>query len=195
MASEVEVANSALGKLGQDRITSLGDDSPAARSCSAAIARIRDKLLRGRNAWNFSIVRAQLAASATAPLFGKANAFPVPADFLRLLPLDPVDNLNTNDRQIESHEGSRAILTDEDAPLDVRYVRRVTDPNEMDSLFLELWATDLALDICQDVTGSNTKKEALRADRKTILDEAKAVNAYESVAPVPPTDTWISRRA
>lgn len=195
MASDVETANSALQKLGQDRIASLSDDSPAARSCNVAIFRIRDKLLRGRNAWNFAIVRAQLAASVTAPLFGKANAFPLPSDFLRLLPLDPVDNVNTDDRQIESHGSTRAIVTDEDAPLDIRYVRRVTDPNEMDSLFLELWATDLALDICLDVTGSNTKKEALRADRKAILEEAKAVNAYESVAPVPPTDPWITVRA
>lgn len=191
MASVVGVCNSALQKLGSPaRITSLSDNSPTARALSVSYESVRDKLLRA-SPWNFAIKRAQLAASATDPLFTKDHAYPLPSDFLRLLPTDPEDNANTLDWQIES--GS--IVTNDDAPLEIRYIWRVTDPNAMDVLFLDLWAVELALQLCYEITGSNQKKAALLEERKTILREAKRVNAIESEAPRPPDDTWITARA
>lgn len=193
MASVVEVCNSALQKLGADRISSLSDNSRNARAVNAAHTRVRDKLLR-RYAWGFAIKRDELAASSTDPLFGPAKQYPVPSDFLRLLPPDPEANLNSLDWRIERGPSGRVIVTEDGAPLQIRYISRVTDPNEMDALFLELWAVELALDICQEIIGSNTKKEALREDRKMILAEARQVNAFESVADEPPLDTWITAR-
>jgi hypothetical protein len=193
MASVVEVGNSALDKLGVEVIVSLAQNSRNARAINRSYVRIRDRLLR-QHPWNFAIKRAQLAASATAPPFGKANAFPLPSDFLRLLPPDPADNLNSLDWQIENHNGSLAILTDDGAPLEVRYIYRATDPNAMDALFLELWAVEIAFDICKEITNSNTAKESLREDRKQILAEAKRNNAIENVAGQPPMDTWITAR-
>ena len=194
MSSTVEVGQSALDKLGADTIVSLTQNSRNARAVNGAYARVRDKLLR-QHPWNFAIARAQLAATAPAPAFGKANAFPLPADFIRLLPSDPADNLNSLDWQIENHNGSLAILTDDGAPLEIRYIRRVTDANKMDALFLELWATDLAFEICKKVTNSNTAKESLREDRKGLIAEARRINAFENVAAQPPTDTWITARS
>lgn len=194
MASVVAVCNRALQKLGSsDRIVSLSDSSKHARAMNAAYESVRDKLLRD-HPWNFAIKRAQLAASSTDPLFGKDNAYPLPSDFLRLLPPDPYDNLNSTDWQIESIEGSPAIVTDDDAPLEIRYIWRVTDPNAMDALFLELWATDLAFETCQEITGSNTKKEGVREDRKQIIRDAKRTNAIENVAAQPPEDVWVTAR-
>lgn len=193
MASVVEVCNSALQKLGADRISSLSDSNKNARAVNSAYARLRDKLLR-QKAWGFAIKRAELAASSTDPAFGPAKQYPVPSDFLRLLAPDPEANLNSLDWRVERGPSGRVIVTEDGAPLQIRYVSQVTDPNEMDSLFLELWAVEIALDICQEITGSNTKKEALREDRKTILTEARQVNAFESVADEPPLDTWITAR-
>lgn len=189
MSSNVSVCNSALSKLGADRIVSLTDNSGNARACNAAYERVRDRLLR-RHPWNFAIRRAQLAASSTPPTFTRSARYPLPADFLRLLPPDPEENLNSLDWQIENG----AIVTNDGAPLNVRYVARITDPNEMDSLFLELWATDLAFDICEEVTGSNAKKESLRLDSKQLVAEARKVNAFENVAGAPPTDVFLTAR-
>ena len=193
MTSVVDVCNSALQKLGADRISSLADNNKNARAVNAAHERIRDKLLR-RNAWGFAIKRDELAASSTDPLFGPAKQYPIPSDFLRLLAPDKEANLNSLDWRIERGPAGRVIVTDDGAPLQIRYISRVTDPNEMDSLFLELWAVELALDVCQEITGSNTKKETLREDRKLIMAEAKQVNAYESVSDEPPEDDWITVR-
>lgn len=193
MASVVEVCNGALEKLGADSISSVDESNVRARAVRAAHERVRDVLLR-RHPWNFAIKRDQLAASATEPAFGKDNAYPLPSDFLRLLPPDPELNSNSLDWQIESHDNGRAILTNDDAPLDVRYIWRVEDPNAMDPLFLELWSTEIALTICKKITGSNTLKESLRADVKTITAEAKKANAFENSSSEPPEDMFITVR-
>jgi hypothetical protein len=195
MSSVVGVCNRALQILGtSERITSLSDNSRNARAMNVAYEPIRDRLLRQHN-WNFAIRRAQLAASSTEPLFTKANAFPLPSDFLRLLPTDPEDNLNCLDWQIESDaDGARVIVTNDDAPLEIRYIYRVTDPNSMDSVFLELWATDIAAQTCKEVTGSTTLKSVIAEDRKEILREAKKANAFESTAQQPPEDPWVTVR-
>lgn len=193
--SEVQICNRALQKLGTSaRITSRTDNSRNARAMNLVFDDLRDKLLRDYT-WNFAKKRAQLAASATAPDFGPANAFPVPSDFLRLRSPDPENNLNTNDWRIENHEDTICVLTNDAAPLDFPYIAVVTDPNLMDALFRELLATDIALETCQEITGSNTKKEALREDRKDVIQRAVRVNAMENPADVPPADPWVTCRA
>jgi hypothetical protein len=190
LASEVEICNRALQKLGAKRITSLTQDSANARACNVAYAVVRDAELRA-HPWNFSVKRAELAAESPAPTWGRANAFPLPSDFLRSLPPYPEDNANDFDHQIEG----RKILTNETSPLYIRYVYKVTDPNEMDSLFREALAAKLALELCEEITQSNTKKQILMEDYKMAIREARRTNAIENVAQDPPEDTWITARA
>lgn len=189
MASEVSIANRALQKLGATRIASLSDASTSARAANACYEILRDAELR-RHAWNFAISRAALAADATAPDWGRANAFELPTDFLRLLPPYPEDNLNTLDWQIEG----RKIYTDDSAPLYIRYVAQVTDPNTMDPLFRELLASRMAVEMCEELTQSNTKKAALRDEIKETIAEAKRTNAIENVSAETPEDTWLTAR-
>lgn len=190
MASAVEICNRALQKLGAKRITSLLQDTPNARSCNVAYEAVRDGLLRDHN-WNFAIKRATLAADSTAPTWGRASSFTLPSDFLCLAKDYPEDNALTKDWQIEG----LSILTDDTAPLYVRYIWRVTDPNMMDSLFREALAARLACELCEEITQSNTKKQGLDADFEGIIQRAKNRNAIENIAAVPPEDDWITVRA
>ena len=190
MASEVEICNRALQKLGAKSIVSLTQDSVNAIECNLAYNIIRDKELRA-HPWNFAITRDQLAEDATDPAFGRANSFTLPSDCLRLLDPYPEDNSNDRDHQIEG----RKIYTDDSAPLNIRYIKRVTDPNEMDVLFREALAASLALELCEKLTQSNPKKESIKDDYKNIIREARRVNAIENVAGEPPTSVWITARS
>lgn len=189
MASEVGIANRALQKLGAKRIVSLTEDSRNGRAINASFDELRDAELRAHT-WTFATKRAQLAASATAPLFGKARSFPLPSDFLRKLNLDPQENLNSDDQQLEG----RNIITNDSAPLDLRYVYRVEDPNEMDVLFREALASRIAMELAEEITQSNSKKEAAEFDYKRAISEAKRTNAIERIAQQPPEDTWVTVR-
>ena len=56
MASEVDICNRALSKLGAARITSLTEDSVNARACNAMYESVRDAELRA-HPWNFAMKR------------------------------------------------------------------------------------------------------------------------------------------
>lgn len=189
MASKVEIANRALQLLGAKRIVSLTEDSRNARAINAAFEPCKLALLR-KHAWGCAIKRTQLAASSTAPLFGKSNSFPLPSDWVRSLPLDPDYNSNQDDRVIEG----RNILTDESAPLDLRYVYDVTDANEMDALFREVLAAALAEAVCEEITQSNSKIATAIAAHTAAMAEARKANAFEKPAEKPPEDEWVTKR-
>lgn len=203
MASDVEIANRALQKLGAERIVALTEDSVNGRAVNSSYATLRQAELR-RHRWGFAIERAELAASATAPLFGKQNKFPLPSDFLRLINPDPPQQFsynntvsggqtyNTNflDRVIEG----RFIVTDDTAPLRIRYIKDVTDPNQMDILFREAFAMRIAYELAEELTQSNSKKEEAFFAYREAISEAKRANAIENDSQRPPEDPWVTVR-
>lgn len=189
MASKVEICNRALQKLGAKRIISLTDDSSNARACNVAFEPVKLSLLRKHN-WSFSIQRASLPADVPAPAFGPQNSFTLPADFLRLINPDSWMNYDSLDWVIES----KKILTNDSAPLQIRYVADVTDPNQMDALFREALSSLMALELCEEITQSNTKKADLRQDYKDIIAEARRANAIEVPAVMPYDDPWVTVR-
>lgn len=189
MASKVEICNRALQKLGAKRIVSLDDDSVTARACNVAFEPVKLAELRDHS-WNFAVKRVSLAANATAPEFGPQNSFPLPSDFVRLLPPDAQLSLDELDWLIEG----RNIFTNDSAPLQIRYVSDVTDPNIMDSLFREALSSRLALELCEQLTQSNTKKADIKAEYKENIGEARRTNAIEKPAVMPPDDSWITVR-
>jgi hypothetical protein len=189
MASQVGICNRALQILGAERITTLTDNSRNARACVAAYDAVRQAELR-KHTWNFSVARAELAADADEPAWGRANAFTLPAACLRLLPAYPEDNLNSLDWQIEG----RKILTDDSAPIYVRYVDDITDANTMDALFREALSARLAYDLCEEITQSNSKQDLARERYTDAIREARKVNAFERVSAESPDDVWITAR-
>jgi hypothetical protein len=190
MASKVEIANRALQILGAKRIVSLTEDSRNARAISAAFEPVKLAELR-KHPWAFATKRVQLAASATAPAFTKARAFPLPADYVRLLPPDSEENFNDLDWEIEG----KSIITNDSAPLNVRYIYDVTDPNEMDVLFRESFAAKLAEQLCEEITQSNTKVATAQSFYKDAIAEARRTNAIEKTAQKPPDDEWVTCRS
>jgi hypothetical protein len=190
MASEADIANRALQMLGAKRIVSLTDDeSKNARACNACYEILRDSEIR-LHPWNFAINRAELAADATAPAFGRARAFQLPSTCLRVLPPYPEEDLEDLDWIVEG----KKIYTDDSAPLQVRYLQVVTDPNEMDSLFREALSAKMAMEMCEEITQSNTKGEALERRYVAAIAKAKKANAIEHANKLPPDDSWITAR-
>lgn len=187
MASEVGICNLALQKLGASRITSLSEDSPNARHCNAAYEAIRDRELRAYP-WSFALARKVLAPDSTDPAFGPEYQFSLPTDFLRLHP--DHDYQAETDWQIEG----RKLLTSDGDTLYLRYIKRVEDPNEFDPLFIDALAGRLALQLCESITQSNTKKNLLELEYRDTIASARRTSAIEKLPVEPPEDDWISVR-
>ena len=75
MASETEIANAALDKLGEPPLTSFDDESRGARLAKRTYADLRDALLR-EYPWNFAMHRAELAADEDGPEWGYTYRYP-----------------------------------------------------------------------------------------------------------------------
>lgn len=185
MASEVSICNLALQKLGATRIASLTDDSRNARSCNAAYEHIRDVELADHD-WNFARARTTVAADATAPAFGYAYSYTLPADCLQIRP----DNSADLDWQIEGNN----LLTNWGAPLELVYTRRVEDPNLFHRAFIEALACRLAIHMCDEITQSNQKLANLDQQYTVAIRDAKKANAFAKVSQEFPEDSWLAAR-
>ena len=79
MASTVDIANFALNNLGASNITSLDENSKAARVVNQRYESVRDAVFRA-HPWNCLINRASLAQETTTPAFGYTFQYALPTD-------------------------------------------------------------------------------------------------------------------
>ena len=185
MPSVVDLCNSALDNAGHGSITSLDDNTKAARLCSRNWPLVRDRVLR-MHPWNFAVKRTNLAAHETAPDWGFTAKFPLPSDFLRLL---EVRALSTGEFQLENgfiHANATVLY--------IRYIASITDPNVYDALFIDTVATRLAAELAEPLTQSTTKKKALLEEYDVFIDDAKRADAQENPPVAYEEDEWIKVR-
>jgi hypothetical protein len=198
MASRVEIANRALTKVGEARIMSLDDDVEAARVISALWDVVRDAELRSRN-WNFSVKREALAALSAAPSWGFAVQYQLPSDCLRVVqvgeffPGPSMSDYRNRSESMWQIEGGK-ILTDYEAPLKIRYVARIEDTGSWDALFVEVFACRLAVEICERITQSNTKRELAWNEYGDAIKSAVRADAIENPPEPLPDDSWMLSR-
>ncbi len=188
--TKIGIINRALQLLGNQSISSLNENSRGAKSMLRAYDSIFLAELRA-NTWSFSIMRANLAADATPPIFGKARYFPLPGDFLFLAPEETTfQNPYRRDYQIEGTK----IVTDLGPPLPIRYVSSNITESNFDPLFAEAFAYSLALATCEDITNNNTKKADLKDSYKEVMGQARKRNCVEQAPVKSPTCSFITVR-
>jgi len=190
MASEVGIVNMALSKLGVAALTALTDDSPAARLANREYSVYRDEMLR-EHPWGWATKRASIAASVTGPAWEFENAYPLPADCLKVQALN---NPSRYDYQIERTADGTVIATNLPTPLEIKYTARVTDPNDMDDKFREALAARLALEWSEALTGISTLSEALEKRYLLKLKDAKGIEGQENSVSEYAVYSWTNAR-
>ena len=173
MTSAVDIANSALNNIGASTINSLTEDSVAARIVNQRYTFVRDAVFRA-HPWNCLVRRASLAQNSTAPTWGYTYAYNLPTDpyCLRVLRLEKL----YLDYKVEG----RTIVSDEQT-MKIKFIARVTDPNEYDTLLIESIAARLAADICYGITNSNALVANMVALDESKLKEARFVDSTEGM--------------
>ena len=160
MASQVTIANDALSALGQERIMAFDENNDRARLATEHYPGSRDHVLESME-MKGTITRASLPLLTSTPLFGFANQFQLPADFIKLK--DP--ELLSERFRIEGDK----YLTDSDIA-NVEYIRRETDVN----LFGELVRNAIGFKLAEKMCLPLTKDRQLRRDIKALYEDALA---------------------
>jgi hypothetical protein len=158
MASVVSICNNAIIRVGGKTITSLNDLTNEAKSCRTLYEDVRNAVFR-EHPFNCIVGRKSLNELATTPDFGFAHQYQLPTDCLRVLSLNDdthplirngLYDLGLSDQKRFHIEG-RLLLTDE-GEANIRYVKKVEDPNQYDPLLLDAIASRLAAEIAFPIT-------------------------------------------
>jgi len=185
MASQVDIANYALNLLGASNISSFDENSKAGRLVNQFYEGTRDSVFRS-HPWNCLIRRAELAQETDTPAFGYAYQYALPTNpyCLRVLEFSngtlsyPQDNMTSNSGgPVFAIEGGK-LLTD-GGTVRIRYVAKITDPQEYDVSLTQVIAARLAANIGYAITGSNSIVQMMYAKYDEEIKEARLNDATE----------------
>lgn len=201
MASEVDISNLALSRLGDSATISSIDPvegSAQAEHCDMFYPIARDSLLEMHD-WNFATRRAALARLAD----GSPNwrfSYAAPKDMLRALAVHPPRaqyNAFTQPFEVEADaHGSLIILTNqEDA--DLRYTARIQDTTKFPPLFVDalawLLASYLAGPVIKGDAGAAMAKSCLQSFF-AVLSNARVSDANQRSLKPEHVPEWIAAR-
>lgn len=197
MADKTQVANLALQKLGEDdQLTNVDtDDGTSPRAIRAAFDICRRATLR-KGKFNFSLVTVELTAGnpdaipAPPSAFPYENRFPLPAGCLRVVEvLDAAGKLVTDYRV-----RGGAIVTNAESPIYLEHVVDVPEAGLWDDLFVEAFASRLAFQVADRVTGDRGRKADCWQQFLAAMKAAAGVDAKEDPPTETPDSEWIEAR-
>jgi len=169
MASRVQVCNMALGLIGAEMVASItAPTTEAERKCALYIDQAIDETLR-LYPWNCAIKRESLARLASAPTWGYAYSFALPADYIRGLWGDYQD--------IDFKIVSGALHSDE-STFNLEYISRI-GVNEMDPSLLGAVIAKLAEYLAFAITNSNSMADAMVKRFEMALIKATIADSQE----------------
>jgi len=181
---ETSIYNLAFDLLDEEVAIDPSDDRAPVRWMKRNYAPVRDAVLR-RHPWNFALARASLSALSDAPPFGWKYQYQLPTECLRLLPL--TEGALLNGAPVKHEVEGRRVLTNAKAPLKIRYVQRVEDPNQFDPLFTQLLAAELAVRAANWITGKQSYAERVGQMVRELNEQATLLDALEGT-PADPLD-------
>ncbi len=196
MSGEIDIYNVAAVAIDQEPLTSPDQQNKLGRLCRARYVACRRFVLRGFP-WNCARGRVQVGADPTAPVFGYANQYLLPADFLRVISVN--NNLNANWR-VEGLVNAagvpigQGLLTDEGAPLQLIYIRDLVDVTRMDPMLVRAIGYDLGAEIAMAMTGEIAKRDRALTALAEVLAAAKGAAAQENSSDEWDVDIWLQNR-
>lgn len=167
--SQTRVCNSALAHLGESRrINSINDANPLAKLFLAVWDEAVDEVLAD-HPWNPALKRAQLSVSADYVPEGTEyiQAFSKPADFIRWLPWRQQE-----DDYFEGEEEGDFILSNDSAPITLRYIARV-DIAKWSPGMLACLAARLARKLAKPISGQSGMMDRMDRLYEEELSKAK----------------------
>ncbi len=176
--SETGLCNRSLGRIGALKIKNVETDtSVQAIQCRLHYEPTRDALQRSHK-WRFASARSELTQDSTDPDFEWDNQFDLPDDFLRFKSVFEEEATFSKHRR-HAIEGDK-YLTNFDT-VSLRYIKKVTDVSEFDSLYTEIFVLQLALKLLGPLAGGDKKlTDTLLKELKPLLAKAQAVDSDET---------------
>lgn len=128
------------------------------------------------------------------------NAFRLPANYLRVAPRDPhagqysVMGAPTNISEADWTFESDYIVSSEPALIIFRFVCDASDVTHMDDMFCEGLGSRIALELCEPLTQSAAKLQAIEGEYKQFMGDARTQAGIENGPIETPLDDFLQCR-
>lgn len=188
--ANVDIANSALVKLGAPLITSLSDTSKSAKIMNAQFNITRKKLI-SLHPWNFSTQRIELAATVNIPEFGFTKEFVIPSNVLRVFDTDLPEG---SPWKVENNTDNNRVIVCNATSLKIKAGIDITDPTKFPPFFEETFAWMLASDAAFALTQSASFATTVYNGAQRELAIARSMDAQESGIEHFEANSWIDVR-
>jgi len=195
----VDICNLALKHLGQKKITTLADDTEAARDCTQIFNNCRDEVLRSA-AWKFATVidTLTLLDAETAIGWSYVYTYPTDAVFIRkvfanaapefdfpifnsqTVPVPTADPDNIEYRVVYQVDLGLQVILANCNPAYIEYTGRVTDPSLYDALFIKALSYKLAAELAVPLNGDKDQRTDMLNKYAAVFSEAAKNNAIET---------------
>jgi len=176
-AKEVALCNQALAGIGSKRFTLTVQTGVEGVMANLHYEQTRDALLRSFE-WSFASDRATLTQDTKAPDFDWDHQYKLPEDFLRLKSFCG-ESITSRVGNRWTIEGKRILTNDDEA--DIEYIKKVTDPDDFDPLFMEILILKLSLKFLPSLAGTKTEsfRELLLKELDILLSRARTICRQE----------------
>lgn len=174
LLTKTAIWNMALDHLREQPLSDVTDSTPAARWLSRNYDHMRDFLLE-RMHWKFAMKREALPADPINPAWGWAKRYLLPTDCLRFVP--PTIDGEWMADPISYEIESGYLLCDAEAPLRLRYVRRVENEGEFSNGFAEVLTLRLARRMSHWMTGKDSYVARVDAMMKEAWEHVRETEA------------------
>jgi hypothetical protein len=181
----VDIANSALIRLGCNLISDLSENTKEARLCNHQLPRTINSILRSAP-WAFAVRRATLTTVVATLEFGDENVFQLPADCLRVWKTSDY----TDTYKIEG----RYLLSEDFDTAEIHYVTSAATPADYDFTFQEAVSCALAAALAYSLTQSAALKDGLLAESEFYINQARSYNSQEQTPDSYKFDTFLDAR-
>lgn len=183
--TDIDVANIALGYLGEQRISSFTENTREARAALLHYDQTLTELMEGRR-WASGRKRARLTRLSAAPDFGWYYYHQLPADCIRVLDVVqlPEDvSFTATPRNIQQFEIEDDLLLTNFPATGLVYVREVTaadiSPLLTKALALNL-ASKMAIALGEIRLGAPLADRALNAEKDAWISESRQTRSKEN---------------
>ena len=178
--SNTSIVNSSLGRIGAKRINDISDTTdtkPEAVQARLHFELTRDSLLRS-HFWRFASDRADLSASDVTPDFEWDYQYILPNDFLRM---KSIYEGRVSDSNLYSCALEGTMLLSNETTMQIKYIKKVTDPAKFDPLFIEVLILQLALKFVSSLAGGDTKlRIEIQKELKELMSTVRTLDSQET---------------
>jgi hypothetical protein len=171
LATQVEILNAALTRIGAATINDINELSEEARRCNAVWEIVYHSLL-SQATWNFALREVVLAEVVGQPsLFGYKHVYQLPPDMFKL-----VHVYEDSDFKVIGNKLHTNLKT-----CTIRYTSDKVDTSAWSPQFTELVAVTIAAQLAYVITKSGTLGDSLQAEAARKLAIAKAHDGADDI--------------